>query len=679
VTDRSDRSFLIAVAMSGAAFTMACQVAGKAARDALFLSHFGARHLPAIVIAAAITSIFLGLLNARILARYAPARVIPILMIGSAALQAVEWFCYESYPRSTAVAVYIHVVSLGAVITSGFWSVVNEQLDPYTAKQNFGRIAAAGTGGGVAGGFAAERLAALASSESVLLFLCVGQLGAGILLSCLPRTEAHEESSTIRAIDVLRRSAYLRNLTYLVVLGTFSAALLDYVMKAEAKHTIGPGEPLLRFFAMYHTGTSLFAFLAQTLITPRFLSRWGLGASVATLPATVAGGGLFATVTGGLPAIVFARGMEAIIRGSIFRAGYELFYTPMLASEKRALKTVNAVAVDRLGDGLGGGFAQMVITTLPVLANSVLLSAAAVASGGGWFVARRLNHAYIKSLERGLRHRAADLDLLEDDASVPSTASVSGLFDTQPMLLKKASPLAPPTYLSYRDRQQWTELFSGDRTRMQKALQQEHPLDRALIPHVVPLLARRSLTTHAQRALEAVAADNVGQLSDFLLDPETPVAVRCKLPHIIACAGGERAADGLVRGLADKHFEVRFECSRALQSMKRATGVGADPERVFEAVRRELVVSPDLEYVFALIASVLPPEPVRVAFEALGTDDDQLRGLAFEYLESALPPDIGKLLLAAVKKHIRESDAQRPKEDIRQDLLSVVRSKQQTR
>ena len=74
------------------------------------------------------------------------------MMIGSGALQALEWFFYQSFPAWTAVAVYIHVVSLGAVITSGFWSVINEQLDPYTAKQNFGRIAAAGTGGGVAGG-----------------------------------------------------------------------------------------------------------------------------------------------------------------------------------------------------------------------------------------------------------------------------------------------------------------------------------------------------------------------------------------------------------------------------------------------------------------------------------------------------------------------------------------------
>ena len=166
---------------------MAYQVAGKAARDALFLSNFGARHLPAIVVTAALTAIVLGILSSRLLSRIGPGRLIPALMIGSAVLQAVEWLGYRHVPGWTAVVVYVHVVSLGAVITSGFWSVINEQLDPYTAKRNFGRIAAAGTGGGVAGGFIAERLAVFTATETVLLFLTVAQVSTGALLLCCLR------------------------------------------------------------------------------------------------------------------------------------------------------------------------------------------------------------------------------------------------------------------------------------------------------------------------------------------------------------------------------------------------------------------------------------------------------------------------------------------------------------
>src|SRR4051812_17323737 len=129
--------------MAGSVFTMAYQVAGKAARDALFLSNFGARHLPAIVITAALIAILLGVLNSRLLTKFAPRRFIPMVMLGSATIQVLEWFVYRSLPHWTAVVVYIHVVALGAVVTSGFWSVINEQMDPYTAKRSFARITAA--------------------------------------------------------------------------------------------------------------------------------------------------------------------------------------------------------------------------------------------------------------------------------------------------------------------------------------------------------------------------------------------------------------------------------------------------------------------------------------------------------------------------------------------------------
>ena len=56
-----------------------------------------------------------------------------------------------------AVAVYLHVAGFGALLLSGFWSLVSELFDPQTAKASFGRIAAAGTLGGLVGGLATAR------------------------------------------------------------------------------------------------------------------------------------------------------------------------------------------------------------------------------------------------------------------------------------------------------------------------------------------------------------------------------------------------------------------------------------------------------------------------------------------------------------------------------------------
>lgn len=662
--------------MGGAVFTMAYQVAGKAARDALFLSNFGARHLPAIVITAAIAAILLGIVSSRLLSRFAPGRLIPVLMLSSAALQAAEWFGYGVFPRLTSIAVYVHIVSLGAVITSGFWSVINELLDPYTAKQNFGRIAAAGTGGGVAGGFISERLAVYAPAESVLLFLTLAQLITGLLLMLMPAVEAQRDEIRVRARDVLRGSKHLRNLSYLVVLGTFSAALLDYVLKAQARHTFGPGEPLLRFFAVFHTSTALLSFLLQTTVTRAVLSRWGLGAAVSSLPAAVTSGGALALLNPGLAAVVMARGLEAVVRGSVFRAGYELFYTPMLPAEKRALKSINDVTVDRLGDGFGGVFAQLVISNIGHFAEPVMMFTAVITSALSWSVGRRLNRGYIRSLERSLRHRAIDLPGSEDP--VPVRRSLAG-DDTLAMSGGKSpAPVDASAWLQPEVQRQWEDLMSGERERIKAAVDRGPALDRALLPIAIPLLRRKSVSNSIARALRVVSDRNTGQYADFLLDSRTDVIVRCKLPGIIAAEGGQRAAAALIAALGDVHFEVRYQSGRALDTLRQSNGLDFNHDVLYEAIERELSASPDLEHVFTLIGLVLPRDPVRVAFEALGAGDAQLRGLALEYLESALPIHISSRLIQIIDQPMQPAPG-RPVDLIRQELLDLVRGEARER
>ncbi|HYP12814.1 MAG TPA: hypothetical protein VEQ63_02735, partial [Bryobacteraceae bacterium] len=649
----------VRIATLGAALTMAFQVAGKAARDALFLSNFRSRQLPLMIMAAALSAILLGILNSRVLSRTAPGRLIPVLVIFSGTLQALEYFLYSQYPDWIAVAVYIHVVALGAVITSGFWSVINEQLDPYTAKQTFGGVAAAGTVGGIIGGFASERIAAMASQHAVLLLMCGVQVAVGLLLMLLPSDSTPVPGPQVRATDVLRSSKYLKSLTVLVVIGTFSAALLDFVLKVEARRVLGPGESLMRFFAVFHTATAVLAFIVQTLATPTFLSRWGLGVTISTLPASVGVGGAVALLTGGLPIVVIARAFEAVVRASLFRAAYELFYTPMLAAEKRAVKSINDVTFDRLGDGLGGGFAQLVLTLFGRAANPILLATAALASAAGWIVARKLNRAYIGSLERSLRRHAKDVEepeLEEDDATVlPGSVTAT----IAPNLQAVGHPVVIPPHLPPSVVEQWLELLSGDRVRVRKALREGPALHRFLLPMTVLLLGRRSVADAAAKALEAVADSNVGQLSDWLLDDSTPVAVRLALPPILAGTGDQRAAEALLLGARDKRSDVRYQCALALDAMKGGE-VELEAEEIYEVVRHELAVTnPQIQLVSALLGLVLPREPVRIAFEGIGAEDPQLRGLALEYLESALPPGIGEAVLEAVKSRGAKKKARR--------------------
>jgi AAA family ATP:ADP antiporter len=229
-------------------------------------------------------------------------------------------------------------------------------------------------------------------------------------------------------------------------------------------------------------------------------------------------------------------------------------------------------------------------------------------------------------------------------------------------------------------------------------------LDPLLVGQVVTLLGWDEATTLARASLAGAAGQICGQLVDNLLDQTQDFAVRRRLPGILVHAGSQRAVDGLMLGLADARFEVRFQCGRALASIAVSHAdlkIGRDA--VLGVVDRELSVSrsvwnghrlldrrdaseqtqflddvlreradASLEHVFTLLGLVLPRDPLKVAFRALHTDDRLLRGLALEYLETALPDHIrGKL--ARIVEEAPRSQPRRSSEEI---LASLMQSNQ---
>jgi hypothetical protein len=116
--------------------------------------------------------------------------------------------------------------------------------------------------------------------------------------------------------------------------------------------------------------------------------------------------------------------------------------------------------------------------------------------------------------------------------------------------------------------------------------------------------------------------------------------------------------------MRDPSFEVRYHCSTVLSTLAAAGNFGPlSQEEVFAYVRAELHVGRDewksrtitldpviesqevetdlgLAHVFRVLGLVLPAEPLRVALHAVQADDTGLRGMALEYLESILPPDV---------------------------------------
>jgi HEAT repeat protein len=220
--------------------------------------------------------------------------------------------------------------------------------------------------------------------------------------------------------------------------------------------------------------------------------------------------------------------------------------------------------------------------------------------------------------------------------------------------------------------QQIAALRSRDRDQVLRVLQSPQRLPPTLLPHIIPLLAWDPVAVAALDALRRVADERVGELIDALVDPNQEFSVRRRLARVFSVCTTQRAVDGLMLGLDDHRFEVRFQCARSLAAiLEKHRQLRVDRETIFEVVKRETAVgrpvweshrllnqlddraehffvdefvkdraSRSLAHTFTLLSLVLPAEPLRIAFRGLHTDDPNLRGTALEYLEGVLPPAI---------------------------------------
>ena len=738
---------------------IANQTGGKATRDAFFLSNFDVVHLPTMLIAASIVTIGLVLTTARIMRRHGPARLVPTAFLVSGMLLLVEWALTFWAPKVAAVVVYLHIAAFGAVLISGFWSLVNERFDPRTAKRKMGRIGAGATLGGLAGGLLAERAAVYLSVTGMLPVLailhvfCAWRVRAIWSESARPQQSlearnevekpVHEEDS---GLQILAKAPYLRNLAALVMLGTVSAALLDYVFKAEAARIYGggDGQNLLRFFAVFYAGVGLVTFVVQSTLARRSLEKLGLAKTVGTLPVATAVGGIGALLFPGLSSVTAARGTEGVMRSSLYRSGYELLFTPIPAKDKRATKTFVDVGFERLGDAVGGGLVKLILIALPLVAHQTLLGLSISLSVFALFVAARLHKGYVRALETSLRTRADELDIdeLEDSTTRSAVLQTLGAMDIKEALAGLVQTKAHSASLSDTEErtrspdleplpdsgafeiaatksqqgiptgsepvvEQIITLRSGDPHRVKGVLSGEK-LDPSLVSHVLPLLAWDEVCETAINALRKIAAEVTGQLVDALVDPTEEFAVRRRIPRVLCWAKNQCAADGLVMGLRDSRFEVRFHCGRGLAYIvSREDGISVDKQQVLDIVMREVKVdrriweshrlldesvdervSPfvdevlrnranrSLEHVFTMLSLALPKQPLSISFKGLHTDDRMLRGTALEYLESVLPPQIRDGLWPFLEddRRKRRQPELRGQEEILADLLKSNKS-----
>lgn len=680
-----------------ATLMIAHQVAGKATRDALFLSEFDVTALPKMVMASAVLSMLAVVVIARLLAQFGPSRVMPGAFAVSALLFLASWLLYAVSPDLISILLYLQMGVFGAVLISGFWSVVNERFDPYTAKQTIARVGAAATLGGLLGGVLAGRVADAIDIRAMLLVLGVLHALCGVGVRAIGEGRRAAGSAAdlglLPGLQLLRRQPYLQWMGALMVLVAVLAALLDYAMKAQASLRYTESEDLVGFFGQFYALVGVATFLVQWLLGPRLLKRFGIGPVLALMPGVTVFAGLLGAGVGRLWATTAIRAVQMVTVNSLFRSAFELLYTPLPPLTKRPTKAIIDVASDRLGDVVGSGILLALLAIAPSLSSAVVVIVAVIVALLALVVTLRLHRGYVEQLAASLRDGAISLQADEViDATTRHTLAETSAASEREMLLSKIrqmklqrAGLDEPVATERGARTDGlaadpaaaglasavAALVSGDEDAIRRCLAGRF-MDVRLVPYLIPLLAQDAFAGDVRMELRWMAPRLIGTLADALLDPDLPLAARQRIPSVLEVTHNPRAVAALMSGLEDDEFNIRYSSARALARMhSRDADIAIDQARIFAAVERELGVderawvSRDLRYelelrgdagelsdfddprmnysmehVFTLLGLVLDRDALALTLRSVASRDRTLRGTALEYLENVLPEDI---------------------------------------
>jgi hypothetical protein len=656
--------------MLTAALAIAHQVAGKSLREGLFLSTYSVADLPKVMLGSALAAIPVVLFVARLMTRFGPDKLTPLLFVVSASLSLLEWALLPALPRAIALLVYVHVSIGGALLISAFWSVVNERFDPHALKHLIGRITASATIGGLAGGIAMERIAHWVNARSALPLVACMCLLAAFGSFRLAATQVQIPSPASRAQEPVRFTGYLWTLALLVTSMAAASAFADFALKQAAVDRFGSAEALLRFFAVFYTAASLLSFVLQAFVARPMFDTLGLGGTLAVTPLLGVGFGALASLSPSFFTLSALRGADLSLGPSLFRSAFEPLFTPLASATKRATKSLIDVVFDKGGDACASLLILLISFGGPLLVERAPLLLGTFAFALGLLLSLRARQGYVSELESSLRAGTVSVEAVEiEDPAARLTLSATSLGIDRDKLREQiararaeraAHSVAAQGPGEASEAAQIVEdvrVLVGRDSAAIGALLARPKLDARLAAFAVPHLASEQLAKAALVALRAMGPDVVGLLADVMLSAGQPLAVRRRVPHVLRALRGARVVSALTRALSADALEVRYRAALALREVtQEERELVPDAKEVFTLALKEVERGPlsreESDHVFALLALCITRGSLELVRQGLKTDDGKLRGTALEYLESLLPE--------AVRGPLVQALAQRP-------------------
>ncbi|MCF8090883.1 MAG: hypothetical protein K9K40_00300 [Desulfotignum sp.] len=384
----------------------------KPVSTALFLTQFGARHLPFAYILTALFAATLAYGYSVMLKKTVLETLMKSTLSSAIFLLLVFWvFIHNQWFQGMILYLFFVWAGLTALIcVSQFWLAAGHFFNMREAKRLFGPIGSGAIIGGIAGGYVTRLLAPVLGSDSLIiagavcLFLCIKIMDI-MWKTCghpdLPsrtnlRSQAPEaEPSTVMQIFKSRHLSYL---AVILALSVIAARLVDYQFNALVSAVITDPDQLAAFLGFWMSNLNFIALLVQVFMTRRIIEKAGVGSSLFFLPAAVCLGGIVTLIHPALWSAVVIKLSEGGFKNSLNKSSMELLFLPVPLKIKNQAKAFIDVFVDSTAGGIGGvilAFLVFAVDISPAQISWILFGLAAV-----WMVLiRHVKKAYIQSFK----------------------------------------------------------------------------------------------------------------------------------------------------------------------------------------------------------------------------------------------------------------------------------------
>ena len=697
----------------GAYSVISFLILARALREALYLSTFDVRTLPYMTIAVAVLSLPTAALFGRMMGSGNLHRAFTAFIVGFGVIIAALQMLIGMAPGVANVMFYLATVLGASVLTSGFWMVTSEQFSIRQAKRLFGLIGAGGTLGAMITGISLTFLTGRFTTVQLALGLDVLLAMVLVFQARMPKLAPHhhhqegQKTGIREGLALVFERPHLRNIATLVFVATMASTILDWQFKEIVSANFSQADEMASFFGAFYGWTGMIALFLQVFVAARLLSMGGIAASLAVLPVVLLVGSAGMLLIPSLVVATMARGGDATLRKSLHRSVLEYLYVPVPAAVRRKTKTFIDSVVDSAAGGVGAGVLFLWVTWagLPSRYLSLFVGGLAVAF---IYVGIKTGAEYTRTVRDRLSDGGEQLDTSDFDDRHLLTVTMTR-FDLEKELAKVGVTLdevagePQPDLAATGGGTTLDRILASDPDVVERALDECDDWDEAHIEALTRLLARKNLFSRAARALQRTGEPGERHVIHVLLDEHADFVIRRRIPRILAELDTPAADQALLDGLAAGRFEVRYRAAIALSRRRKnglATAAGDWQAIVWEAVAREVSrdrpiwelqkildeaeVGEDdfvgkrvdvrgelsLEHTFRQLSLVVDAEAVKMAFHGIVMGDENLKGLALEYLEQILPPDIRDRLWPFIGdiSDYQRGKSTRPVEEVVDDL-----------